>query len=70
MTVAQTPFHAPRTGKGSATLKVRVHGRTGYCLDRTQTMLVPLSRGRVLNVTGPCPIATAFAAKALPRIGA
>jgi hypothetical protein len=62
-------FKPPRERKPGAVVKVRLHGRTGYCVDDgAQTMIVPLGAGRVLSVAAPCPIATAFAAKALPRV--
>jgi hypothetical protein len=48
---------------------VVVGGRGAYCGKLgTATLLVPLSRGRVLNVTAPCAIARQFAATALSRI--
>ncbi len=48
-----------------------VGGHAAYCGTLGRPMLyLSLSRGRVLNVTAPCGIAQALAAKALPRITA
>jgi len=48
---------------------VRVGGRIGYCLRYAATSVaVPLTRGRVLHVSGPCAVATRFAAVAAPRV--
>lgn len=49
--------------------EVHVSDRTAYCGQYGQPVLyVPLARGRVLSVAGPCPVATQFAAKAVPRL--
>ncbi len=46
-----------------------VAGHTVYCGDYGQpTVFVPLSDGRVLNVTGPCAVGRQFAASALARL--
>jgi hypothetical protein len=50
---------------------VDASGRTAYCGQLGQAMLyVPLSRGRVLSVAGPCDVAQRFAATAVRRIPA
>jgi hypothetical protein len=49
--------------------RVEVGGRTGWCLHYgSSSVEVPLSDGRVLNVSGPCAAATRFAALALDRV--
>jgi hypothetical protein len=49
--------------------QVQVSNRTAYCGQYGQAVLyVPLTRGRVLSIAGPCPVATQFAAKAVPRL--
>ena len=51
--------------------QLTVAGRTAYCGDLGRPMLdVKLSNGKMLNVTAPCAIAQALAAKAVPRIAA
>jgi hypothetical protein len=53
----------------SAATRVAAAGRDGWCLRYASTsVVVPLAEGNVLNVTGPCGIATRFAARAIPRI--
>lgn len=51
---------------------VHVGAHAAYCGEAgatgTPTMVVPLSQGRLLVITAPCPIAASFAATALPRI--
>jgi hypothetical protein len=48
---------------------VTVHGRTGYCGSYGQpTVFVPLSSGRVLDVTASCSIATRIASAAVTRL--
>jgi ABC-type Fe3+-hydroxamate transport system substrate-binding protein len=50
---------------------VLVGGRRGYCGTLgTQMLFLPLSRGRILNVTAPCAQAQRFAAAALIHIAA
>lgn len=50
-------------------VSVKVNGHTAYCgLAGSPTMIVPLTTGRFLVVTAPCPIAASFASKALGRI--
>jgi hypothetical protein len=63
-------FKPPRATKPGAEVKVKLHGRTGWCVQRGRglTFVVPLAGGRALSIAGPCPIAAAFAAKALPRL--
>jgi hypothetical protein len=51
--------------------QVTVAGRRAYCGQLGRPMLdVQLSSGKILNVTAPCAIAQALAAKAVPRISA
>jgi hypothetical protein len=51
--------------------RVAVRGRQGYCGKLgTETLLVPLGSGRLLNVTAPCSVAQRFAALALGRLQA
>jgi hypothetical protein len=48
---------------------VTVHGRTGYCGSYGQpTVFVPLSSGRVLDVTASCSVATRVASAAVTRL--
>jgi hypothetical protein len=50
-------------------LSVTVSGHKAYCgVASGPTMILPLSAGRFLQITAPCPIAATFAAKALPHI--
>jgi hypothetical protein len=48
---------------------VKVGRRTAYCATVGRpTLYVPLSRGRVLSVAGPCPMATRFALTAVKQL--
>jgi hypothetical protein len=50
---------------------VPVAGHTAYCgVAGAPTMIVPLTAGRYLTVTAPCPLAASFAAEALSHIKA
>jgi hypothetical protein len=50
-------------------ITLSVAGHSAYCgVAGTPTLIVPLSAGRFLSVVAPCPIAAAFAAKALGHI--
>lgn len=50
-------------------MSVTVSGHRAYCgVASGPTMILPLSAGRFLQITAPCPIAATFAAKALPHI--
>jgi hypothetical protein len=52
-------------------MSVTVSGRAAYCgVAGAPTMIVPLTPGRFLTVTAPCPIAASFATKALSHIHA
>lgn len=52
-------------------MSVTVSGRAAYCgVAGAPTMIVPLTPGRFLTVTAPCPIAASFATKALSHIPA
>ncbi len=49
--------------------RVEVAGRSGWCLRHgSSSVEVPLSDGRVLDVSGPCAAAARFAALALDRV--
>jgi hypothetical protein len=49
--------------------RVAVSSRTAYCGSYGQPMLfLPLSKGRVLSIGGPCGVAKRFALKALPQL--
>jgi len=51
--------------------RVAVSSRVGYCGTYGQPMLyLPLSRGRVLSVSGHCAVAKRFALKAVRRLPA
>ena len=48
---------------------VKIGHRTAYCASVGRpTLYVPLSRGRVLSVVGPCPVATRFALTAVKQL--
>jgi hypothetical protein len=52
-------------------MSVTVSGRAAYCgVAGVPTMIVPLTPGRFLTVTAPCPIAASFATRALSHIHA
>jgi hypothetical protein len=49
--------------------RVSVSSRTAYCGSYGQPMLyVPLAKGQVLSIAGPCAVAKKFAVKALPQL--
>jgi hypothetical protein len=49
--------------------RISVSSRTAYCGSYGQPMLyVPLPRGQVLSIAGPCAVAKKFAVKALPQL--
>jgi hypothetical protein len=49
--------------------RIRVGRRSGWCLHYgSASVAVPLADGRVLDVTGPCPIAARFAVRSLDRM--
>jgi hypothetical protein len=49
--------------------RVTVSSRTAYCGSYGQPMLyVPLAKGQVLSIAGPCAVAKKFAVKALPQL--
>lgn len=51
--------------------KVIINGHRGVCGRLgIQMLLLPLSKGRLLNITAPCPIAHEFATRAVARIEA
>jgi hypothetical protein len=50
---------------------VSINGRVGYCGRLgAQMLFLPLSQGRVLNVTAPCAQARRFATVALTHLAA
>lgn len=51
--------------------QIRVGGRAGYCgIYGQPTTFVPLTDGRVLNITAPCSVGRLLAVKALSRLRA
>ena len=69
VTVEPARSSALRQPHRGGVIRLTLAGHRAYCVRYgTLIMLVPLSGGRVLNVTAPCPIAARFAAKALPRL--
>ncbi len=59
----------PPTGKPGELVQIQFGKHTGYCVDLGgSTMVVPLKRDRALTVAAPCPVAAAFAEKALARL--
>jgi hypothetical protein len=57
------------THQMSTRKSVRVRGRWAYCGKLgAQMLFVPLSKGQLLNVTAPCPVAQQFAEHALGRL--
>ncbi len=68
LVVEKVPLQTLRNGARSAT-EVTVAGRHGWCLRYESTaVVVAVSQGRVLHVSGPCAAGVRFAGKALPRI--
>jgi hypothetical protein len=68
LVVERIDFAALRRRAVSAP-RIRVGRRSAWCLHYGSTSVaVPLADGRVLDVTGPCPIAARFAARGLGRI--
>lgn len=68
LVVERIDFDSLRHQAGSAP-RIRVGRRSGWCLHYGSTSVaVPLADGRVLDVTGPCPIAARFAARGLARM--
>jgi hypothetical protein len=66
--VQTTPFATVRRHVKQPTA-ITVGGRSGLCGTWGQPALyVPLSKGRVLSITGHCDVARRFAAKAVPRL--
>ncbi|HWY18964.1 MAG TPA: hypothetical protein VNY27_09680 [Solirubrobacteraceae bacterium] len=52
------------------TMRATMGGHTAYCGDYGRpTTFVPLTQGKVLNVSAPCAIGTRFAEQALRRLG-
>jgi hypothetical protein len=71
ITLAVQPVDVAAATRGArGVIKAQVGGRKGVCVTSgsQQRLLVPLSSGRALAVTAPCPIGTGFAAKALSRL--
>jgi hypothetical protein len=49
--------------------EVEVANRAAYCgIYGQEVLYLPLERGRILSVTGPCDVATKLATAALPRL--
>jgi hypothetical protein len=56
--------------RGRDLIRVTLRGHKAYCQKYGSLMtVVPLRGGKVLSITGPCPIAARFASKALTRLG-
>jgi hypothetical protein len=56
--------------RGTKLTRVALRGHKAVCLNYGSLVtLVPLGGGKVLNVTGPCPIGARFASRALARLG-
>jgi hypothetical protein len=70
--VAVTVANAPRSDlrdRPDKVSRIEVGDRTGWCLHYGSSSLeVPLSDGRVLDVSGPCAAAARFAALAIDRV--
>jgi hypothetical protein len=65
LVVERTSLAALRR-EASGARAVEVGSRSGWCLRYgSGAVVVPLSDGTVLHVTGPCPLAARFAARAL-----
>ena len=68
VSVQATNLAAVKRGLSHPT-RVTVAGRPAYCgMYGQTTTYVPLARGGVLDITGPCPIAARFAETALTRL--
>jgi hypothetical protein len=52
-------------------ISLTVGAHAAYCgtAGGAPTLIVPLSRGKFMAVSAPCPVAASFAAKALSRLG-
>lgn len=71
LALESTPFStvAPQSQLYGRT-SVKVKGRVAYCGSLgTPSLIVPLQRDRFLEVAAPCPIAAAFAGRALQQMG-
>jgi hypothetical protein len=56
--------------RGTKLTRLALRGHKAICLkDGSLVTLVPLGGGKLLNVTGPCPIGARFASRALARLG-
>jgi len=70
LTIQGTSFAAIRHHIGDLH-SIEIAGHRAYCGDYGQpTTFLPLSDGRVLNVTGPCAVGRRFAARALRQLKA
>lgn len=64
------PKGPPPQDELSHRMRVKVGGRHAFCgVAGVPTLIVPLRGGRFLTVAAPCPIAAAFAGRALARLG-
>lgn len=67
VSIEETSLQSLRSHAARAT-RVAVGGSAGWCLGYGSTSVaVPVAEGSVLRVTGPCPMAARFAARALGR---
>ena len=71
LALESTPFSTVRPqAQLHGRISVKVDGRAGYCgAIGTPTLIIPLHGDRFLSVNAPCPIAAAFAARALRQVG-
>jgi hypothetical protein len=71
LALESTPFSTARPqSQLHGRMSVKVDGRAAYCgAIGTPTLIVPLRGDRFLSVAAPCPIAAAFAARALRHVG-
>lgn len=67
---ASSSTGASLQGRLQHRMRVKVGGRHAFCgVAGSPTLVMALPGGRVLSVVAPCPIAAAFAARALGHLG-
>jgi hypothetical protein len=68
LVVERTDLAGLRRNASEAT-PMRIGGASGWCLRYGSTgVVVPLPDGNVLHVTGPCDLASRFAAQAMGQL--
>jgi hypothetical protein len=68
VSIEETSLRSLRSHAARAT-RVAVGSSAGWCLGYGSTSVaVPVAEGSVLRVTGPCPLAARFAARALGSV--